>query len=1240
MDSTETLCPVNNTGFTCLYESGHPEADIIFVHGIQGHPRRTWTSKPVRSPIRLGFRERLGWKRSTNFTEQAKSTTSHNLEAKKLEAAVEAVFWPRDLLPFECKSTRILTWGYDSNVSRFFGGAADKGNIFDHAKNLLYSLNRIRRECVNRPIIFVAHSLGGIIVKETLRRSYGDEDPELQNIANCTSGILFLGTPHRGSSCAPYGEMLRRIVSAVGFDTNDSNIRALHFDSLELQLSQEEFLKIWRKKGFTVRTFQESSGVAGVRGLMEKIVPDISSSFGDTRERAQHLPGNHMGMCRFNSRTDPGYLQVVGELSDILGKLTLQQQLSEPEALSVVYTSRRNETNEVILQSKCRQMLESLQFPQMDDRQRLISEPCHGTGIWLLQTAEYTEWLQGAHKFLWLKGKAGSGKSTLMKRVLQDLQSRYHSETHTIAAYFFDGGGSELQRSTLGFFKTVLYRIFTQNTRLLEEFVSASENGKFSKGKNLEWRLEELMEVTRTLTKLKHWKPTILLLDALDEGSRDDVRNLLHFFEQLFPHEIATSAVSFRVCLASRHYPNITLKDCPELWAERHNTADIEEFTRQKLSYIVNTFDNRRLVDAILQQAEGVFLWVDLVTTAMWINDDDGESFASKMNSLAKSPNGVDALYTQIFTKLSEDERVQTFHILKWVWYASRRLTPVELCLAVQFESGKQMATLTSWKQSDHLIERGEQMEKFIRSRSRGLLEVRPISDQDSASPAYEVVQFIHQTVPEFLQRVGFALLQPSNLASSHDGNCHHQIAKTCLFYLSHRDVRRCAPMTLLRYEADKAGVPFLQSMTPKVTAEEAEIAQHTVELSCAWEDQKTSTALKQAMAVRGMSLITDIVFSELPLLKYAITSLQNHLRRAEEARIFQSSIVDLAFGGNTWWHYIWYSFQNAFFLPRRHRFHQVNWADFLQACVALGLGSCIHEVRNRVLDATYQLPPAWNFWSLEKALDIAVTFGLREIARDLIACGVNLEARDTAELSFLDNACIRGDVPMVKMFVLSGAAVRAENLFGMTPLHHAAKRGVVDLLHILFDAGADIEKRTRQGETPLHLALMADDPPDASIVDILVRRGASVHTQNDIGMTPLHYAARRGVVDRLRVLLDAGAEIEKRNNRKQTPLHLAAAADNLEAVRFLISHGADRDATDAAGQNASRVAEINFSRKVYAFFNPGSPEIPGMVQEGSKDIIPRSMTASPSPEQMRQREGAFALSLERIRLESIMGIN
>lgn len=214
---SELIGPVANTGFTRLYQPvGEPTLDIIFVHGLQGHPQTTWTTqqrekRSVGSAFGRLFPKAAG----------PDSTSRDDVPSRN------GVFWPRDLLPEDCPTCRVLTWGYDSHVTRFFNGPANQNSFFNHAKNLLYALDRDRATCQGRGLIFVAHSLGGIIVKEVLRLARSDDQLSLLDIHASTRAVLFLGTPHRGSELAPLGNTIRRIVGALGFDTNDRNISAL-----------------------------------------------------------------------------------------------------------------------------------------------------------------------------------------------------------------------------------------------------------------------------------------------------------------------------------------------------------------------------------------------------------------------------------------------------------------------------------------------------------------------------------------------------------------------------------------------------------------------------------------------------------------------------------------------------------------------------------------------------------------------------------------------------------------------------------------------------------------------------------------------------------------------------------------------------------------------------------------------------------------------------------------------------
>ena len=187
-------------------------------------------------------------------------------------AEVETVYWPKDLLPADCPNARILVWGYDTVLTNGFA-PVNKSNIFSHAKDLLYSLERQRPN--GRSIIFVAHSLGGLIVKEVLRRAQHAEEAELNNVLESTKAVVFLGTPHRGSpGFARLGDLAGHMVSTLfRMDTNEALIRSLGLDSPELELSRESFLQQWRTCGFRVKTFQESLGFSGVRvgPLSEKV---------------------------------------------------------------------------------------------------------------------------------------------------------------------------------------------------------------------------------------------------------------------------------------------------------------------------------------------------------------------------------------------------------------------------------------------------------------------------------------------------------------------------------------------------------------------------------------------------------------------------------------------------------------------------------------------------------------------------------------------------------------------------------------------------------------------------------------------------------------------------------------------------------------------------------------------------------------------------------------------------------
>ena len=156
------------------------------------------------------------------------------------------IFWPEDLLPIDFPDARVMTYGYDSHISRFFGGPANQNNIMSHGENLLHRLVGRRSITNGRRIIFVVHSLGGIVLKEALRRSRGavDQNSDLQDTYDSTFAIIFFGTPHRGSDYSNIGLTAANAARAAGLNVIKQLLHNLSISNEYLRMLREEFSRM------------------------------------------------------------------------------------------------------------------------------------------------------------------------------------------------------------------------------------------------------------------------------------------------------------------------------------------------------------------------------------------------------------------------------------------------------------------------------------------------------------------------------------------------------------------------------------------------------------------------------------------------------------------------------------------------------------------------------------------------------------------------------------------------------------------------------------------------------------------------------------------------------------------------------------------------------------------------------------------------------------------------------------
>jgi len=157
------------------------------------------------------------------------------------QAAPEQVFWPQELLPSAISDVGIFTWGYDADVSGW--DPVSQNTISQHARNLLVDITNLRERHPDfeKPIIFVAYGLGRIIVKAALNLSRSTEGTALRCVAPATSGICFLGTPHRGSSSASLGLIACNIAQAILRKPNKNLLKGLERSSELLDNIGEDF---------------------------------------------------------------------------------------------------------------------------------------------------------------------------------------------------------------------------------------------------------------------------------------------------------------------------------------------------------------------------------------------------------------------------------------------------------------------------------------------------------------------------------------------------------------------------------------------------------------------------------------------------------------------------------------------------------------------------------------------------------------------------------------------------------------------------------------------------------------------------------------------------------------------------------------------------------------------------------------------------------------------------------------
>lgn len=262
--------PKGPLGLNLLHSPSEPLIDFIFVHGLGGGSKKTWSKAPA-----LGY------------------------------------YWPRDWLPKDpaFKHVRVLSFGYDSD----YGKRKDNClNIHHFGKSLLGELSTSPYlGDAATPIIMIGHSMGGLVIKKTYLLA--KQDPAHEKLVSRFSAIFFLATPHRGSDSA---KILDGILKAAY--SPRAYVAELRRGSGALQSINDEFrtcsdnLELW--------SFYETQKLS--LGVFSSLIVDPGSATLGLREEKQ-IPMNadHRSICKFETHSDPNYLILRNSLASTVNNI-------------------------------------------------------------------------------------------------------------------------------------------------------------------------------------------------------------------------------------------------------------------------------------------------------------------------------------------------------------------------------------------------------------------------------------------------------------------------------------------------------------------------------------------------------------------------------------------------------------------------------------------------------------------------------------------------------------------------------------------------------------------------------------------------------------------------------------------------------------------------------------------------------------------------------------------------------
>jgi hypothetical protein len=423
-------------------------------------------------------------------------------------------------------------------------------------------------------------------------------------------------------------------------------------------------------------------------------------------------------------------------------------------------------------------------------RYEAVAEAHKATFKWIFEDAEayafpwsnFVDWLHHGDGVYWINGKAASGKSTLMRFIVENPMTIHHLEQWSnsgsldFAAFFFWNSGSLEQRSYTGLLRSLLYEVLNRHRNLIRLVFPVEWTEDFCQvtqwhSPDRKWSLSALKKAFVRLTTFDIVPLKLcFFIDGLDEyeGDHEEMAELLKQVA-LSPH--------VKFCLSSR--PWIIFEEAfqglPTLRLQDLTAQDIKAYVADKLEghsqmHKLSQKEPERaseLVTEIVTKASGVFLWVVLVVRDLLRGLRNRDDISDLQKRLKAVPSELEELYTQMLghvDPLYQEQASRTFQIFRIL---SKRgdegsspflLTSLFLNIAITSTQETALAAKLKPMSREEMKEKSQHLDWHLKSRCDGLLEIHCGEKENHSIEAYYIntahkrVSYLHRTVRDFLE--------------------------------------------------------------------------------------------------------------------------------------------------------------------------------------------------------------------------------------------------------------------------------------------------------------------------------------------------------------------------------------------------------------------------------------------------------------------------------------------------------